>query len=220
MSEIRSWATGGIVQSAGHYDHAHWDTRGQVQIEQTRDFATNTIRLRAVVDGEVVAGINITAEHAVRMTTQEQDRLIANLMAQASKLSQPSVPTTTSAPIDVAQANQDLPGGLHNWPVVIMADGDRLGFEHPDMPGERFELVFDFLRDRQMHAHVEWQGHGRLNLRPVIAVNVLVRDLVAEAMALITVARSIRTPVQTTATESAQEGAQEPPGRPQVPGRS
>lgn len=195
MSEgIYAWGRSEPIRLVmpGHRDHLHVSRPGEVTIEQYEDFATNTLVLRAVTTERVGAEIRVPREQMFVMTERERDELVLRL--QASVLPQ-LPPDDLARQLVDGQDIQDLPGGLHNWPLVVMGDGDHIDFDHPEIPGEHYRVVFDRLEGRVMHSHVEWIGHGQLPLTPCIATGVLIREVIEEAMTVVSVARSLQEPL-------------------------
>lgn len=149
-----------------------------VTLTQSQDFARNAIKLTATYEDREASSYitNEMLRRMDRLAFQEAiDTLVASVMA---------------APVVIAEG--DLPGGIQNWPVAIMAEGDYVGFEHPDWPDEHFQVRFTYQRGPWMSVRLEWPGHGTVTMSDVRASQTYVRDVVAEAQAMVSVLMQTR----------------------------
>jgi hypothetical protein len=157
-----------------------------VTLTQQTDFARNAIKLTATYEDRE-ASAYITNEMLRRMDRsafQEAiDTLVASVMAQ---------PKPELIVMNSGMPEQDLPGGLVNYPVLFMGEGDYVGFEHPDWPDEHFLVRFLYSRGPWTEVRLEWPGHGNVTMPAVRGANMLVRDVIAEAQAMVSVLMETR----------------------------
>lgn len=150
-----------------------------VTLTQREDFARNAVELTATYQGRA-ASTYLTNEMLRRMERSAFQSAIDALVAKV--MSRPELVVMNSG-----LPEPDLPGGLVNFPVAFMAEGDYVEFAHPLWPEEKFLVRFLYSRGQWTEVRLEWPGHGNVAMNSVRSANTVVREVVAEGMALVSV---------------------------------
>lgn len=151
-----------------------------IQVEVFEDFAANTVHIRASRDGVAAAReIVLTRQYLRAMDAVSQRALVEQIRA--------SVELPTLVPVKLDLPEGDLPGGIVNWPVAVMDDGQFIAFQHPLWPDETFQVRFVYSSGPWTEVRLEWPGHGNIQMPSFRASNTYVREVIAEAMAMVSV---------------------------------
>lgn len=160
-----------------------------VCITQQQDWARNAIKIRVLYQDRKYDQY-LTNEMLRHMSREQLQSVIDSMVARVMK-----------APATVLvndQPQQDIPGGLINFPVAFMDEGEFMGFELPDHPEEHFLVRFLRQAGPMMLIRLEWPGHGMWPMSAVSANGTVIRDVIAEGMAMASVL------IQLSSTEPAE----------------